>query len=47
MLNLLRFREKAVYADRRDTTVSGRESYNIYVDEVRSHLKEVAGEIIL
>jgi len=47
MLNLLKFKEKAVYEDSRQTTLTGREAYDIYADEVRGHLKEVGGEIIL
>ena len=47
MLNLLKFKEKAVYEDSRQTTLTGREAYDIYPDEVRGHLKEVGGEIIL
>jgi len=47
MLNLLKFKDKAVYEDGRQTTLSGKEAYDIYAEEVRGHLKKVGGEIIL
>lgn len=47
MLNLLKFKDKAVYEDGRQTTLSGKEAYDIYADEVRGHLKKVGGEIVL
>ena len=47
MLNLLKFKDKALYEDGRQTTLSGKEAYDIYAKEVRSHLKKVGGEIIL
>ena len=47
MLNLLKFKDKAVYEDGRPTTFTGKEAYDIYAKEVRSHLKKVGGEIIL
>ena len=47
MLNLLKFKDKALYEDGRPTTLSGKEAYDIYAKEVRSHLKKVGGEIIL
>ena len=47
MLNLLKFKDEAVYEDGRQTTLSGKEAYDIYAEEVRGHLKKVGGEIIL
>ena len=46
MLNLLKFKDKAVYEDGRQTTLSGKK-LTIFTDEVRGHLKKVGGEIVL
>ena len=46
MVNLLKFKEKAEYEDRRDTNLSGKEAYMIYGMEVQEHLKKVGGEIV-
>ena len=43
MLNLLKFKEKAEYADGRDTVLSGAEAYAIYGQEVIQHLQKVGG----
>ena len=43
MLNLLKFKEKAEYADGRATELSGAEAYAIYGMEVVGHLAKVGG----
>ena len=42
MLNLLSFKEKAEYADGRETTLSGKEAYQIYAAGVSEVIKQVA-----
>ena len=44
MLNLLKFKEKAEYADGRETDLTGAEAYGIYAEEVVGHLAKVGGE---
>ena len=41
MLNLLKFKERAVYEDDRETNLPGRQAYSIYRDEVINHLEKV------
>ena len=43
MLNLLKFKDKAEYADGRATELSGAEAYAIYGMEVVGHLAKVGG----
>jgi uncharacterized protein (DUF1330 family) len=43
MLNLLKFKETAEYADGRETDLSGAEAYAIYGQEVIQHLQTVGG----
>ena len=43
MVNLLKFKEKAEYPDKRETDLSGEEAYVIYGQEVASHLAKVGG----
>ena len=43
MLNLLKFKETAEYADGRETDLSGAEAYAIYGQEVIQHLRKVGG----
>ena len=43
MLNLLKFKETAEYADGRETDLSGAEAYAIYGQEVIQHLQKVGG----
>ena len=43
MLNLLKFKEKAEYADGRETDLTGAEAYGIYGTEVVAHLAKVGG----
>ena len=46
MVNLLNFKEKAEYPDKRETDLSGREAYAIYGAEVVKHLEKVGGKPI-
>ena len=46
MVNLLKFKEKAEYPDKRETDLSGREAYAIYGAEVVKHLEKVGGKPI-
>ncbi len=43
MLNLLKFKEKAVYEDGRETNLTGAQAYAIYGAEVVAHLAKVGG----
>lgn len=45
MLNLLSFKEKAEYEDSRETTLSGKEAYQIYAAGVSKVIKQVGGHI--
>ena len=45
MVNLLKFKIKAEYADGRSTDLSGREAYAIYAQEVQEHLKKVGAKL--
>ncbi|MEM7741381.1 MAG: DUF1330 domain-containing protein [Pseudomonadota bacterium] len=46
MVNLLRFKDKAAYADGRQTDLSGREAYMLYAEEVAKLLKEYGGDLV-
>ena len=46
MVNLLTFKDKAEYADGRETNLSGKEVYQIYANEVQGHLEKVGGKSI-
>ncbi len=46
MLNLLKFREKALYADGRVTDATGAEAYGIYSQETAGHVEKVGGKIL-
>lgn len=46
MLNLLKFREKAVYEDGRDTDLSGRDAYMVYGAAVQQIINGFGGELI-
>ena len=46
MINLLKFKEKAEYPDKRETNLTGREAYAIYGKEVVGHLEKVGGKPI-
>jgi len=45
MVNLLKFKDKAVYADGRETSLTGREAYEIYGNSVAALLPEFGGQI--
>ncbi len=47
MVNLLKFKEKAEYEDRRETELSGQEAYGIYGMEVAGHLAKVGGKPVI
>ena len=44
MVNLLKFKEKANYPDKRETDLTGEEAYAIYAEEVSGHLEKVGGK---
>ena len=46
MINLLQFKDKAVYEDGRETSLTGKEAYTIYSNEVKEHLRKVGGKAI-
>ena len=46
MVNLLKFKDKAEYPDKRKTNLSGREAYAIYAEEVQHHLAKVGAKSI-
>ncbi len=46
MVNLLKFKEKASYPDKRETDLTGEEAYAIYAEEVAGHLAKVGGKPI-
>ena len=46
MVNLLKYKEKAIYYDGRDTNLSGEEAYGLYAAEVISLVKKYGGEFL-
>lgn len=46
MVNLLKFRQRAEYADGRDTDLTGEEAYGIYGAAVAELLREHGGEVV-
>ncbi len=46
MVNLLKFKEKANYPDKRETDLTGEEAFAIYSEEVAGHLEKVGGKPI-
>jgi len=46
MVNLLKFREKAQYADGRETSLSGRDAYQLYASEMRKRVEGAGGRFI-
>ena len=46
MLNLLKFRDKAVYADGRATTLTGREAYQIYGSAMQKVVEKNGGRFL-
>lgn len=47
MVNLLKFKEKAEYADGRETDLTGQQAYGIYAQEVGGHLAKVGGKPVI
>lgn len=47
MLNLLKFRDKAVYADGRETSLTGREAYQLYGDLMTPFVESHGGKLHL
>lgn len=45
MVNLLKFKEKAVYEDGRETNLTGREAYDLYSEGVKALIQTFGGEI--
>jgi len=45
-VNLLKFKDKATYPDKRETDLTGEEAYAIYGQEVRGHLEKVGAKPI-
>ena len=45
MVNLLKFKPQAEYADGRETTLTGREAYELYEEEIARLLKQVGGHL--
>lgn len=46
MVNLLKFRDRAVYEDGRETELSGREAYQLYGRAVSRFIGDYGGEIV-
>ena len=46
MVNLLKFKEKAVYADGRETDLSGEEAYGLYAMKMRKLVEAAGGRFI-
>jgi len=45
MVNLLKYKSLAVYADGRESQLTGREAYRLYTDGVQQCLAEVGGHV--
>jgi len=46
MLNLLKFRAKAVYADGRKTDLTGAQAYNLYAERMRTVVEREGGKLL-
>jgi uncharacterized protein (DUF1330 family) len=46
MVNLLRFRDRAAYADGSDAHLTGREAYDRYAIVVRSLIEDLGGRVV-
>ena len=46
MVNLLRYKDKALYQDGRDTNLTGEEAYGLYAKEVINFVEKYGGEFI-
>lgn len=47
MVNLLKFKQKAEYADGRETSLTGQQAYGLYGAEVVAHLARVGGKPVI
>jgi uncharacterized protein (DUF1330 family) len=46
MVNLLRFKDRAEYADGRDTDLTGRQAYGLYATEMRKLVEGAGGRFV-
>jgi len=46
LVNLFKFKEKAIYADGRETSLTGQEAYNLYGQPMLAVLKEYGAEVV-
>ena len=46
LLNLLKFREKAVYADKRETNLTGKQAYELYGQPMLKVLEKYGAEVV-
>ena len=46
MVNLLKFKEKAIYEDGRETSLTGPEAYQIYGEGVAKMIDNIGGKIV-
>ena len=46
MVNLLKFKDKAVYEDGRDSSLTGEEAYSLYAAEVINLVQKYGGEFL-
>ena len=46
MVNLLKYKDKAIYEDGRDTSLTGEEAYKLYAIEVINFVEKYGGEFI-
>ena len=46
MVNLLKFKDKALYKDGRDTSLTGEEAYGLYAAEVVNLVEKYGGEFL-
>ena len=46
MVNLLKFKERAEYADGRETDLTGREAYELYAREMRKRVEGAGGRFL-
>ena len=46
MVNLLKFKDKALYEDGRDTSLTGEEAYGLYAAEVINLVEKYGGEFL-
>lgn len=46
MVNLLKYKDKAIYEDKRDTKLTGKEAYQLYAKSVISLIEKYGGSFI-